>query len=67
MTTGGIAEGLVPNQAVGRTVFLGGTRCAMDGDRLVAYDVATRGTTELAGPDAGGRTVRQAVVVVRPH
>jgi len=67
MTTGGVAEGLVPNQAVGRTVYLGGTRCASDGDRLVAYDVATGRTTELAGPDAGGRTVRQALVVVRPR
>ena len=67
MTAGGVAEGLVPNRAVGRTVYLGGTRCAMDADRLVAYDVATGGTTELAGPDAGGRTVRQALVVVRPR
>ena len=67
MSAGGVAEGLVPNQALGRTVYLGGTRCATDGDRLVAYDVATGRTTELAGPDAGGRTVRQALVMVRPR
>ncbi len=67
MTAAGVGEGLVPNRAVGRTVYLGGTRCAMDGDRLVAYDVATGATTELAGPDAGGRTVRQAFVLVRPR
>ena len=67
MTAAGVAKGLVPNQAVGRTVYLGGTRCATDGDRLVAYDVATGETRELAGPDAGGRTVRQVLVLVRPR
>ena len=57
------ASGLVPNVAVGGTLFLGGTRCASDGDRLVAYDLASGRVTDLAGPDAGGRTVRQAVVL----
>ena len=57
------ASGLVPNIAVGGTLFLGGTRCAADGDRLVAYDLASGRVTDLAGPGAGGRTVRQAFVL----
>jgi hypothetical protein len=57
------ASGLVPNAAVGGTLYLGGTRCAADGDRLVAYDLASGRATELAGPGAGGRTVRQALVL----
>lgn len=57
------ATGLVPNVAVGGTLFLGGTRCASDGDRLVAYDLASGRVTDLAGPGAGGRTVRQAFVL----
>jgi DNA-directed RNA polymerase specialized sigma24 family protein len=59
----GPAVGLVPNAAVGRTLYLGGTRCAADGDRFVGYDVATGRVTELVGPHAGGRTVRQATVL----
>ncbi len=57
------ASGLVPNVAVGGTLYLGGTRCAADGDRLVAYDLASGRVTDLAGPGAGGRTVRQAFVL----
>ncbi|HEY8306833.1 MAG TPA: hypothetical protein VIG79_09135 [Lapillicoccus sp.] len=57
------ATGLVPNVAVGGTLYLGGTRCASDGSRLVAYDLPSGRVTELAGPGAGGRTVRQAVVI----
>jgi hypothetical protein len=63
ITVTGPAVGLVPNAVVGRTLYLGGTRCAADGDRLVGYDVATGRVTELVGPDAGGRTVRQALVL----
>ena len=63
ITMTGAAVGLVPNAAVGRTLYLGGTRCAADGDRFVGYDVATSRVTELVGPDAGGRTVRQALVI----
>jgi hypothetical protein len=59
----GVAVGLVPNAAVGRTLYLGGTRCAADGDRFVGYDVATGRVTELVGPAAGVRTVRQALVI----
>ncbi len=57
------ATGLVPNVAVGGTLYLGGTRCASDGSRLVAYNLASGAVTELAGPGAGGRTVRQAIVL----
>jgi DNA-directed RNA polymerase specialized sigma24 family protein len=57
------ATGLVPNVAVGGTLYLGGTRCASDGGRLVAYDLTSGGVLELVGPGAGGRTVRQAVVL----
>ncbi|HYQ32853.1 MAG TPA: hypothetical protein VEQ83_06540, partial [Lapillicoccus sp.] len=60
------ATGLVPNVAVGGTLYLGGTRCASDGSRLVAYDLASGRVTELAGPGAGGRTVRQAFVLTTP-
>jgi hypothetical protein len=60
------ATGLVPNVAVGGTLYLGGTRCAADGDRLVAYDVGSGRVTDLAGPAAGGRTVRQAFVLTTP-
>ena len=60
------ATGLVPNVAVGGTLFLGGTRCASDGDRLVAYDLGSGRVTDLAGPGAGGRTVRQAFVLTTP-
>ncbi|HEU4332736.1 MAG TPA: hypothetical protein VFR40_16610 [Lapillicoccus sp.] len=63
ITVTGPAVGLVPNTAVGRTLYLGGTRCAVDGDRFVGYDVATGRVTELVGPGAGGRTVRQALVI----
>ncbi len=57
------AAGLVPNTAVGSTLYLGGTRCAADGDRLVAYDLSSGRATELAGPQTGERTVRQALVI----
>ena len=57
------ASGVVPNVAVGATLYLGGTRCAADGDRLVAYDLGSGRVTDLAGPGAGGRTVRQAFVL----
>jgi TolB protein len=57
------ASGLVPHVAVGGTLYLGGTRCASDGGRLVAYNLASGGVTELVGPGAGGRTVRQAFVL----
>jgi DNA-directed RNA polymerase specialized sigma24 family protein len=60
------ATGLVPNVAVGGTLFLGGTRCASDGDRLVAYDLGSSRVTDLAGPGVGGRTVRQAFVLTTP-
>jgi len=60
------ATGLVPNVAVGGTLYLGGTRCASDGSRLVAYDLASGQVAELAGPGAGGRTVRQAFVLTTP-
>ena len=61
-----ITAGLVPNTVVGHTLFLGGTRCATDGSRLVAYDLGSGEATLLAGEDAGGRTVRQAVVLPPP-
>ena len=57
------ASGLVANAAVGGTLYLGGTRCAADGDRFVAYDLASGRATVLAGPGAGARTVRQALVI----
>jgi DNA-directed RNA polymerase specialized sigma24 family protein len=63
ITVTGTAAGLVPNTAVGRTLYLGGTRCAADGDRFVGFDVATGRATELVGPDTDGRTVRQAWVL----
>lgn len=63
----GPAADLVPNTAVSSVLYLGGSRCADDGDRLVAYDLASGRTTVLAGPDAGGRTVRQAVVLGTPQ
>jgi hypothetical protein len=53
----------VANAAVGGTLYLGGTRCAADGDRFVAYDLASGRATVLAGPGAGARTVRQALVI----
>ena len=53
ITLSGVGAGLVPNAVVGTTVYLGGTRCATDGDRLVAYDLRSGGATELAGPRAG--------------
>ena len=57
------AGDLVPNAVAGGRLFFGGTRCPRDGSRLVAYDLTTGQTTELVGEDAGGRTVRQAVVL----
>jgi len=57
------AEGLVPNAAAAGVLYLGGTRCPADGSRLVAYDLASGQATLLAGEDAGGRAVRQAVVL----
>jgi DNA-directed RNA polymerase specialized sigma24 family protein len=66
LTLSGVGAGLVPNAVVGTTVYLGGTRCATDGDRLVAYDLRSGGATELAGPLVGRRTVRQAVVITTP-
>ncbi len=59
-------EGLVPNTVVAGVLYLGGTRCPSDGARFVAYDLASGRATELTGADAGGRTVRQAVVL-QPH
>jgi DNA-directed RNA polymerase specialized sigma24 family protein len=61
-----VAAGLVPNSVVGDTVFLGGTRCAVDGNRLVAFDLANGGTSELVGSDVDRRTVRQALVMATP-
>ena len=57
------AAGLVPNAVVGTVLYLGGTRCPTDGARLVAYDLVSGQAVLLAGADAGGRTVRQAVVL----
>ncbi len=57
------AEGLVPNTVVGAVLYLGGTRCPTDGARLVAYNLVSGQAVLLAGEDAGGRTVRQAVVL----
>jgi hypothetical protein len=56
-------EGLVPNTVVAGVLYLGGTRCPSDGSRFVAQDLASGRTTELTGEDAGGRTVRQALVL----
>lgn len=57
------AAGLVPNTVVDGVASYGGTRCAADGDRFVTEDLGSGRTTVLAGPEAGGRTVRQAVVI----
>lgn len=57
------AAGLVPNTVVDGVVYFGGTRCPDDGDHVVAYDLGSGKAVLLGGPDAGGRTVRQAVVV----
>ncbi|MDQ2781723.1 MAG: hypothetical protein M3Y26_04200 [Actinomycetota bacterium] len=58
-----VAAGLVLNTVVDGVASYGGTRCADDGDRLVTEDLGSGRTTVLAGPEAGGRTVRQAVVI----
>ncbi|MEO7234613.1 MAG: hypothetical protein ABIW80_04490 [Lapillicoccus sp.] len=57
------AGDLVPNAVARGRLYFGGTRCPSDGSRLVAYDLTAGQTTELVGEDAGGRTVRQAVVL----
>jgi hypothetical protein len=57
------AAGLVPNAVVGNRLYLGGTRCASEGSRLVTYDLASNTARELVGEDFGRRTVRGAVVV----
>nr|MDQ6896189.1 hypothetical protein [Actinomycetota bacterium] len=63
LTPPAVAAGLVPNTVVGAVLYLGGTRCPTDGTRLVAYDLVSGQAVLLAGEDAGGRTVRQAVVL----
>lgn len=63
LTPPAVAAGLVPNAVVGTVLYLGGTRCPADGSRLVAYDLVSGQAVLLAGEDAGGRTVRQAVVL----
>ena len=46
--------------------FKGRWRIEAVAGRLVAYDFGSGRVTDLAGPGAGGRTVRQAFVLTTP-